>query len=523
MCRELIREASAEAAAADAHRKEIQRAFEDRAYDWRVQADVAAQARRVADRSLHIAEELQEQADEEREAADLRHTARQRAEATVENKGSYRASLEAQLVEAERAAAEAANVALQSKKRAELLARDADRVKDQSRFQQVVEDLEWERDSARQEYDYARAERERKDRVMAEEKRRLDTNAEVCKEATREAAVETDRTREEQRFQREAVAAYSEALTIRHEACDAHERLQALKSNSTTKKMAVERAKEYKTKMEMMIELPLELARLTLLHSAKYLNWSRSLSLSNLHVHSFAQNVLLLMLDKNHEDERRNMHAFSKNHLCRVFPSWKALRNKSFTNYDPVFAWSLGCQMVASNLHSADESLLVADGRFRQNGSCGYVLKPPYLLDNISKTESDQRWSLLIISGQNLPRPLRKASGFASPLVKVSVYSGSHKETRISYRTRPARHVGLNPVWTTSNKFELSIPIASVAIVSFSVWHVMDDGGEVFMGASALPASCLREGFRCVALFDENHTRMGEHRNACLLMRMTRK
>jgi phosphatidylinositol phospholipase C delta len=523
MCRELIREASEEAASAEAHRKEMQRAFEDRAYQWRVQADVAAQARRTADRSLHVAEELQEQAEEEREAANLRHTARQRAEATVENKGSYRSSLEAQLVEAEKAAAEAANVALQSKKRAEHLAREAERAKDHSRFQKVVEDLEWERNLAKQEYDAARSERERKDRVMAEEKRRLDTNAEVCKEATREAAVETDRTREEQHYQREAVTAYSEALAIRQEASDALDQLHSLKAKSKTKKMAVERAKEYKAKMDMMVELPLDLARLTLLHSVKYLNWSRSLSLSNAQVHSFAHNVLLLMLDKNPEEEKRNLHAFSKSHLCRVFPSWKALQNKNFTNYDPVFAWSLGCQMVASNLHSADESLLVADGRFRQNGSCGYVLKPPYLLDNVSKTESDQRWSLQIICGRNLPRPSRKVSGFASPMVKISVYSGSHKETRISYRTRPARHVGLNPVWTTSNKFELTIPIPSVSMVAFSVWHVMDDGEEVFTGASALPASCLREGFRSVALFDENHTRMGEHRNACLLVRMARR
>ena len=36
--------------------------------------------------------------------------------------------------------------------------------------------------------DVHRADRERKDRAMADEKRRLDTNATVCKEATREAA-----------------------------------------------------------------------------------------------------------------------------------------------------------------------------------------------------------------------------------------------------------------------------------------------------------------------------------------------
>lgn len=524
MCRELIREASEENAAAESHRKELQQEFEDRAYQWRVQADQAAQARRAADRSLHLAEELMEQAEEEREAANLRHTARQRAEATVENKDSYRASLEAQLVEAERAAAEAATLALQSKKRSDHLAKEADKVKDHSRFAKAVEDLEWERDVAKREYEAARAEREKKDRAMVDEKRRLDTNAEVYQEAAREAAAETDRTRDELHYQHEAVVTYGEALVLRREASDALDKLESLKLQAETKKLSVERAKEYKARMDTMKEIPVDLARSTLLHSSKHFNWSTSMSLSNAHVHSFAHNVLLLMLDKNPEEERRNLHSFTKNHLTRIFPSWKALQNKSFANYDPVFAWSLGCQLVSCNLHSPDESLLIADGRFRQNGSCGYVLKPPYLTDNASKVENDQRWSVQIVSGQHLPRPSsRKVAGPASPLVKISIYSGSAKETRISYRTKPVRRAGLHPVWTTNNKFEVVIPNPSVSMVAFSVWHAMDDGGESFMGAACLPASGLREGIRSVALFDEHHSRPGEYQTASLLIRTTRK
>lgn len=450
----------------------------------------------------------------------MRHTARQRAEATVENRDSYRSSIEAQLAEAERAAAEASKLAVQSRKRADHLLKEMERVKDHSRFEQMVEKLEWEKKEAQGEYDAAKMDREEKDRVMTEEKRRLDTNAEVYQTAAREAAAETDRVKVEHLYQQEAVKAFIEAKQALEKAKASLEHSKSSTYKAEVKRLAAERAKEYKKKMEMTVEIPIDLARITLIHTLKHQNWAKSLALSNVQAHSFAQNVLLRMVDKDLEEEKRNLHAFTKNHLVRVFPSWKALQNKSVTNYDPVFAWSLGCQLVASNFHSTDESLLIAEGRFRQNGSCGYVLKPAYLLDNITKIEDDQRWSFHIMSGHHLPKPIRKAAGATSPLVKISIYSGSAKETRISYRTRPARQAGLNPVWTSNNKFEFIIPTPSVSMICFSVWHAMDDGTENFMAASAFPASCLREGYRSIVLFHENHSRAI---SSCLLVKATKR
>jgi len=523
MCRELIKEATEENTAADASRKRLQRQFEERAQAWKLQADIASQSRRKADRSSHVAEELEEHAAEEREAADLRHTARQRAEATVDNRNSCKSSIEAQLQEAERAASEAAKTAVQSRKRADHLAREAERVTDHTRFEQIVEKTEWERKQAQAEYDSARMERERKDKVMMEEKRRFDTNSDVYKTTVRDAAVETDRVKEEQLYQQEAVNAYKKAVVAKKSAHQASEHAKAAAWRGESLRLAAERAKEYKKKMEMMVQVPVDLARLTMIHSTRHKDWTKSLSLSNSHMHSFAQNVILHMVDKAPDEERRNLQAFTKNHLVRVFPSWKAMQNKTITNYDPVFSQALGCQLVASNFHSTDESLLIAEGRFRQNGSCGYVLKPAYLNDNVSKMEIDQRWSFQIISGHNLPKPVRKVAGAASPLVKISIYSGSAKETRISYRTRPIRHGGLNPVWTSNNRFEFVIPTPSVSMICFSVWHGKDDGTESFMAASAFPACCLREGFRSVALFDDNHSKSGAYLSSSLLIKAVKR
>jgi hypothetical protein len=522
-CRRLIKEASEENSAAEMHRNRLQQAFEEKSYHWKMQADLAAQARKAADRSSHVAEELAEDAEEEREAANLRHIARERAEATVENKDSYLTSLEAQLVEAERAAAEAEMAAVLSRRKAEHLEKEAEKVKDLAAFKRIVDDANSEWKLARDQYEVARITREKKDSALAEEKRRLDTNSEVYRNVAAEVAAESDRMKLEHVYQQEAIVAYNQAVVARQQAVLAYESLGEATAKAETKRLAARRALEYKKKMESMVEIPVDLARMTMLHSKKYNNWRSSLELSNAYMHSMAHNVLLLKVQNDLEKDKTDILTFTTNHLLRVFPSWKEIQQKPCSNYDPVFAWRLGCQLVSTNFHSADESLLISEGRFRQNGSCGYVLKPAYLIDNTAETEFEQKWTFTVLGGCNLPKSIRKCAGPISPLVKVSLYSGSASEMRVSYRTRPYIHNGLNPVWTSHNKFSFSIPIPSVSMISFSVWHASDEGGEIFVAAAAVPAACIREGYRNVALFDANHSRNGPYASAGLLIRASRK
>ena len=81
------------------------------------------------------------------------------------------------------------------------------------------------------------------------------------------------------------------------------------------------------------------------------------------------------------EYEMNNLTEFNKTHITRVFPSkHKKLRTRS-NNYNPVLAWSLGCQIASINQQLCDAFVLVNDGRFRTNGSCGYVLKPELMIE----------------------------------------------------------------------------------------------------------------------------------------------
>jgi len=212
-----------------------------------------------------------------------------------------------------------------------------------------------------------------------------------------------------------------------------------------------------------------------------------------------------------------NLREYTSNHLCRVFSPWRSLQTKAVSNFDPVFAWSLGCQMVAMNFFSSDENMLVADGRFRQNGSCGYVLKPEHLLASKSPSaETKETWSFTVLGAFNLPKVGRKT---IRPCVRVSLYAGSTTETRILYKTRPAGPNGLNPVWQASNDYTFDIRNPSIAMVSFSIWDKQDDKTEVFVAGAAMPVSSMREGYRSVALFDGAHSRSGPLLYSSLLVK----
>jgi len=525
-CRERIKEASEERSAAETRLIMLKSKYEDRSRMWRAQANIAAQARRNADRSSQNADELEEHAAEEREAAQLRSIAREKAVEAVELKGTHRESVEAQLAEAERAAAEASAIAMQSRNRAYKMEKDISRLQNHDGFVQTVEEKKLAVQLAQKNYDIAKGELLQKDAATEKERRRLETNSSMYKSASRDAASEQDRVKAAKVLQQEAIVAYNATLILRQQVDEAYTRFDISVEVAEAKQLAAKHAKEYKERMDMLAEIPVMLAKTTLLHTSKFLSWDRSMSSSNACAHSFAQNVLLKMVDEDPEETVSMLRTYTKNHMCRAFPPWKALQSKATCNFDPVFAWSLGCQLVAMNLFAADENLLVADGRFRQNGSCGYVLKPQWLTDSsVSTTETKEIWSFTVLAGYNLPKPGRK---IIRPVVRVSLYAGSTTEARIMNKTKPiAGHNGLNPVWDANSVYTFEVKNPSIAMVAFSVWDKQDDNksnkGETFVAGAAVPVSGLREGYRSVALFNGDHSRTGPLRYASLLVKANKR
>ena len=520
-CRELMKEASEERSAAEARFIALRSKFEAKARTWKVQANVALQARRTADRSAHVAEELAEHAEEEREAAQLRQFAREKAIETVENRSSQRLSVEAQLAEAERAATEAAEIAAQSRNRAQRLQQEVDKIGNHATFINLLEQRKKAGEDAKAALDLALNEKQEYDKLAEEEKRRLDTNSSVYRSAARESVTEGNRSKAIHVLQQEAIVAYNTALMLRKQADTAIQKTKDVTTTADNKKKAAEHAREYKARMDMLIEMPVLLAKSTLLHSSKFISWEKSYGLTSSASHSFAQNVLLEMIESDTNQDSGHIQVFTRDHLCRVFSSWRIIAGQFFANCDPVFAWSMGCQMVGMNYQSADENVLIADGRFRQNGSCGYVLKPRCLIDTKDIIEQQQSLTFHILGAYNLPKIGRK---IITPRVRVSLYCGSTTETRKMFKTKFARANGINPSWDEADSvFNFVVPKPSISMISFSIWDRCGDKAETFVAGAAFPVTCIRDGYRSVALFNIDNSRIGAMKYASLLVKVSRR
>lgn len=72
------------------------------------------------------------------------------------------------------------------------------------------------------------------------------------------------------------------------------------------------------------------------------------------------------------------MIAHTQTQLMRTYPA--GLRIDS-SNFNPVFFWSCGIQMVALNYQTDDQPMHINTAMFEENGSCGFVCKPEVLWD----------------------------------------------------------------------------------------------------------------------------------------------
>jgi len=529
MCLQLIKESSTENSAAEAKRRRAQSAFEDAAHTWKGQAEVAAAARKQADRSSQIAEELAEHAEEEREAATLRHIAREKAQKSISQTDNNRTSAQAQLAEAERASAEAASLATESRQNAERLAREAASAKDHTHALRAIDDAVLARDAAQSAFNSALNNKLAAESKAANAKRIYDTSAEVFSSAKREAAAEAHNLTARRQWEKNAVLAYSKALILRKEAQHAHE-LAKIAATTSFKKAAAERhARDFKDKMDKTTMICPDLASMTALHSCKFRYWEKSHSLPFFYMHSISQSLVLEKLETDERKTREDFAKFTKTHLCRTFPSWKVTEKSSNLNFDPVVQHSLGCQIVAMNFHSADEPLLVNDGRFRANGSSGYVLKPPHLINDKSPIDREQQWKISVLCGSCLPRAesymskknisVSSSSILLNPFVRVTLFEGNPNSGPVLvHSTAPAKGNGLNPVWDSEkDTFDMFVVKPSIAIVLFSVY---DANTKDFIAGAALPLSCCREGYRSIALFDSMHMRCGPYAFASLFVKV---
>jgi phosphatidylinositol phospholipase C delta len=109
-----------------------------------------------------------------------------------------------------------------------------------------------------------------------------------------------------------------------------------------------------------------------------------------------------------------------------------------------------------------------------------------------------------------------------SPFVRVTLFDGSPATflKPPTHSTEVIQGNGLNPVWNDKEEtFACLNP--SVGMLLFAVYDYCDvSKSDLFIGASAIPVSCLREGYRSVSLFDSHNMRSSAMRFASLFIKV---
>ncbi|OWK02699.1 PLCD1 [Cervus elaphus hippelaphus] len=207
-------------------------------------------------------------------------------------------------------------------------------------------------------------------------------------------------------------------------------------------------------------------------------------------------------------------------HLSRIYPAgWRT----DSSNYSPVEMWNGGCQIVALNFQTPGSEMDVYQGRFLDNGACGYVLKPAFLRDPNSTFNSralaqgpwwtPKRLNVRVISGQQLPKVNKNKNSIVDPKVTVEIHGVSRDVA--SRQTPVVTNNGFNPRWDTDFEFEVAVP--ELALVRFVVEDYDASSKNDFIGQSTIPLKSLKEGYRHVHLLSKNGD---QHPSATLFVKV---
>ncbi|EJD74132.1 CBR-PLL-1 protein [Loa loa] len=191
----------------------------------------------------------------------------------------------------------------------------------------------------------------------------------------------------------------------------------------------------------------------------------------------------------------------AKDYLMLVTPDTS--RTDS-SNMNPQEFWNYGIQMVSLNYQTLGLMMDLQQGKFLENGGCGYVLKPSIMREELY-TPGDmipippQILYLRILSGQHLPRPRGSTAkgNSTDPYVVVEVFGCPTDCTE--ERTRTVKNDGVNPSFDESFQFEITVP--EMALIRFLV---LDDDfiDDDFIGQYTIPFECLKNGYRHLPLLN---------------------
>jgi Phosphatidylinositol-specific phospholipase C, X domain/Phosphatidylinositol-specific phospholipase C, Y domain/C2 domain len=242
-----------------------------------------------------------------------------------------------------------------------------------------------------------------------------------------------------------------------------------------------------------------------------------------------------------------DMRKYTSRNILRIYPG--PFRVDS-SNFHPMPYLANGAQMVALNHQTHDVKMKILKSFFKQNGRCGFVLKPPYLRSSAVASSQDlsslsallihpnsmtasATIQITIMGAQHLPKrsasPSSEASNnvlassaaspramsaasmhseppdslrvIPSPFCKIAVY-GVREET-VKHTTQVVQGNGFNPVWSETTT--IKVPHPQCAVLFITIHDSIEYGGfrgKAFLAYFAAPLSVLRGGYRSLQLRD---------------------
>ncbi|NXU99686.1 PLCZ1 phosphodiesterase, partial [Cettia cetti] len=195
--------------------------------------------------------------------------------------------------------------------------------------------------------------------------------------------------------------------------------------------------------------------------------------------------------------------------ITRIYP--KGTRMTS-SNYNPQEFWNVGCQMVALNFQTPGTQMELQDGKFLDNGGCGYVLKPEFLRDrntkftprNVGGYSKPMSLSIRLISGHQLPPSSMSKTNKADPMVQIEIYGVPEDQAR--KKSSVIKSNALCPKWNETFSFTIQVP--ELAMIRFCVEDEVSLVNNEFLGQYTLPVLSLNTGYRKIPLMSREGTKL---------------
>lgn len=212
------------------------------------------------------------------------------------------------------------------------------------------------------------------------------------------------------------------------------------------------------------------------------------------------------------KDKEVEIIDFHRKYFTRIYPAGKRVDS---SNYDPIDAFNSGSQLIALNVQTHDNSLLLYFSKFMENGgsNSGYVLKPKFMLHNAENVKYIKDFkkikkilNIKVISGQQLrPEDENDVRDVADPYVEVSLRGCAKDEAENpkNFKSITVKNNGFNPIFNLECDFKIYCP--DLCLIVFKVFD--EEGSlqkDMKLGWYSIPFNCMREGYRIIPLLNSH-------------------